>query len=404
MTIARDLDLLTKHQSSENHQMLSIYLSVDPPQTGSLNRHFEGELLSKLRSIQKQLSDEAERRSFKASARRVRQFIARHKPTGQGLILFCSDHDSFFWWRDVKVPVRNEVRWNHGPHIRLLLELQDEFERYCVILADREQGHLFTVFMGEIEQHLELVSSAEVKHSKKPGSDHIRSQMQFQRKADLHALWHLKKIVKFAERQMSLCPYDRLILAGPSETTGVLDRLLPKRLRTRVVASISLPVHASPQEILGATQAIEQEVERQAEIRLVEDLLVSASKSSKAVTGLGATLLALNNREVWKLVYAQDSSVSGKRCTLCDRLYGVDRFSCGHCNRPLQPVDDLIELMAERLIKVGRRIEQVRGEASQRLRPADGIGAFLRLRGRRPSQSVPKPGRSSARGSVHVSA
>ena len=404
MTTTADLGVLINRQAAPNNAMLSIYLNVDPPQTGSLNRHFEGELLARLRSIQEQLSNEAERRSFKASARRVRQFIARHKPTGQGLILFCSDHDSFFWWRDIQVPVRNEVRWNRRPQIRPLLELQDEFERYCIILTDREQGHLFTVFMGEIEQHLELVSSAEVKHSKTPGSDHLRSPMQFQRKANLHALWHLKKIVKLAERQMFLCPYDRLILAGPSETTGLLQRVLPKRLKARVVGSIALPVHATTQEILEATLNIEQSVEREAEVRLVDDLVVSASKSMRAITGLAATLLALNNGEIWKLVYAQDSNVPGKRCTLCDRLYGVDRLACGHCNKPLQAVDDLIELMVERLIKAGRKVEQVRGEASQHLMQVDGIGAFRRLRGRRPSQSVTAPGRSRARGSVHLHA
>ena len=96
MTTTADLGVLINRQAAPNNAMLSIYLNVDPPQTGSLNRHFEGELLARLRSIQEQLSNEAERRSFKASARRVRQFIARHKPSGQGLILFCSDHDSFF--------------------------------------------------------------------------------------------------------------------------------------------------------------------------------------------------------------------------------------------------------------------------------------------------------------------
>jgi hypothetical protein len=278
------------------------------------------------------------------------------------------------------------------------LELQDQFERYCIILTDRERGHLFTVFMGEIEQHLELVSSAEVKHSKTPGSDHIRSQMQFQRKADLHALWHLKRIVKLAERQMSLCPYDRLILAGPCETTGVLQRLLPKSLKTRAVGSVSLPVHSTLEQILEATLKIEQKVEQEAEVRLVEDLVVSASKGPRAVTGLAATLLALNNGEVWKLVYAQDSNVPGKRCALCDRLYGMDRFSCGHCNKPLQPVDDLIELMVERLAKTGRRVEQVCGDASQHLMQVDGIGAFLQLRGRRPKQSRAKAARIGTRG------
>jgi hypothetical protein len=60
MTKISDLDVLTKHQTAENQRVLSIYLKVDPPQTGSLNRQFEGELLNRLRSIHEQLSNEAE--------------------------------------------------------------------------------------------------------------------------------------------------------------------------------------------------------------------------------------------------------------------------------------------------------------------------------------------------------
>ena len=388
MKMTGDLDFLAKQPANPSSPMLSIYLNVEPSPVGRLNRNYDGELLKRLQSIQEQLSDEAERRNFRASARRVKQFLAEHKPTGQGLILFCNDRDHLFWWRDVKVPVPSDVRWNTGPHIRPLLELGDEFERYGVILTDREEAHLFTVFMGEIEQHLEVISSTKIKRFKTAGSDHMRSQTQFQRKTALHAHWHLKKVVKLAKQQMSLSSFDRLVLAGPSEATRELHHLLPKRLSARVVATIPLPIHSTPEDILEATLSVERAVERNAEVSLVEDLIVSASKGVKAVTGLAATLLASNNGEIWKLVYAQDSNVPGKRCSVCDRLYGVDRFSCGHCKTTLQPVEDVIEIMIERLTKVGRSIEQVRGEASQTLKQVEGIGAFLCLQNNRPRQAA----------------
>jgi peptide chain release factor subunit 1 len=390
MRMTGDLDFLSKQPANPPSQMLSIYLNVEPSPIGRLNRNYDGELLRRLQSIQEQLSDEAERRNFRASARRVKQFLAEHKPTGQGLILFCSDRDRLFWWCDIKVPVPSDVRWNTGPHIRPLLELGDEFERYGVILTDREEAHLFTVFMGEIEKYLEVISSTKIKRFKTAGSDHMRSQTQFQRKTALHALWHLKKVVMLAKQQMSLNSFDRLVLAGPSEATRALHRLLPKRLSARVVATIPLPVHSTPEEILEATLSVEREVERKAEVSLVEDLIVSASKGVKAVTGLAATLLASNNGEIWKLVYAQDSNVPGKRCNVCDRLYGVDRFSCGHCKTTLHPVEDVIEIMIERLTKLGRSIEQVRGEASQTLKQVEGIGAFLYLQNNRPRQAAAK--------------
>lgn len=386
-----DLDFLAKQPANPPSQMLSIYLNVEPSPVGRLNRNYDAELLRRLKSIQEQLSDEAERQHFRASARRVKQFLAEHKPTGQGLIMFCNNRDRLFWWRDIKVPVPSDVRWNTGPHIRPLLELGDEFERYGIILTDREEAHLFTVFMGEIEQHLEIISSTKIKRFKTAGSDHMRSQTQFQRKTAVHALWHLKKVVKLAKQQMSLNSCDRLVLAGPSEATRALHHLLPKRLSARVVATIPLPVHSTPEEILEATLGVEREVERKAEVSLVEDLIVSASKSVKAVTGMAATLLASNNGEIWKLVYAQDTNVPGKRCNVCNRLYGADRLSCGHCKTTLHPVEDVIEIMIERLTKLGRSIEQVRGAAAQALKQFEGIGAFLCLESSRARQTAANP-------------
>jgi peptide subunit release factor 1 (eRF1) len=60
-------------------------------------------------------------------------------------------------------------------------------------------------------------------------------------------------------------------------------------------------------------------------------------------------------------------------------------------------VQDVIEIMIERLTKVGRSIEQVRGEASQTLKQVEGIGAFLCLQSRRPRQSKAKAEPISAR-------
>src|SRR5262245_30658979 len=111
MRMTGDLDFLAKQPDHSLSQTLSIYLNVEPSPVGRLNRNYDGELLRRLISLHEQLSDEAERRNFKASARRVKQFLAEHKPTGQGLILFCNDRDRLFWWCDIKVPVPSDVRW-----------------------------------------------------------------------------------------------------------------------------------------------------------------------------------------------------------------------------------------------------------------------------------------------------
>ncbi len=63
------------------------------------------------------------------------------------------------------------ARWEDTPYIAPLLEILDEYERYGVVLADKEQARLFTVFIGEIAEHYDAFAPAPVKHFKTTGTD-----------------------------------------------------------------------------------------------------------------------------------------------------------------------------------------------------------------------------------------
>src|SRR5712672_3434848 len=92
----------------------------------------------------------------------------------------------FFRVCELAVNVHNILSWRDKPYVRPLLELIDEHERYGVVLTDREHARLFSIFLGELEEHQEVFARADVTHVKTSGTDHMRSQMNIQRKADLH--------------------------------------------------------------------------------------------------------------------------------------------------------------------------------------------------------------------------
>ncbi len=158
-------------------------------------------------------------------------------------------------------------------YIRPLLEATDKYERFGVVLTDKTQARFFVVFLGEIEEEFEAFAPAEVKHVKTTGTDHIWSQKRIQRKAEVHARWHLKQVAEELDRLVDYHALDRLILAGPMEATTELSRLLPKRVRSRLAGTISLPIEASAHEVLQEALKIEQTIERSREIELIEDLL-----------------------------------------------------------------------------------------------------------------------------------
>jgi peptide chain release factor subunit 1 len=249
-----------------------------------------------------------------------------------------------------------------------------------VILTDRAKARVFTIHLGEIEEHGESFAPGEVKIFKAPGRDHIRSDVRFQRKADQYAYRHLKRVAELTVELADQYAFDRLFLAGPVEATGQLQRLLPKQWQERVVASLDLPVEADQQTVLAATRQISEEAERNDEIRLVEELISDAARAEqRAVTGLGATLRALRQERIWQLVYADGFAPSGSRCVNCAMLFEEMPESCGYCGASVRPVDDLVEHAAQRVVVSGGKVEQVRGAIVERLREAGSIGAFLKF-------------------------
>jgi peptide chain release factor subunit 1 len=276
--------------------------------------------------------------------------------------------------------VRNGLWWRDTPYARPLIEILDEHERYGVILTDREHARLFTVFLGEIEEHLDVFASADVTHIKTTGTDHMRSQMNIERKGDLHARWHLKRVAELMSKVASIYQFDRLILGGTIEAVSELQGLLPKALRTRVVARISLPVDAGESQVLAETSKVEQDVERKREAELVESLITAAAKQKKAARGLDDTLLALQEYRIWELVYADGFAPSGSQCTNCGSLLSKATEPCGYCGQAVRPISDLMQLAAARVLDMEGKVEQVGGDAGARMKKEAGsVGALLRF-------------------------
>jgi peptide chain release factor subunit 1 len=330
-----------------------------------------------LREIRQKLDKEA-REEFDADAERVRQFVEVSRDVKRGSVVFCDASDNFFWSRQLNVRVRNGARWNDTPYVRPLIEILDEYERYAVVLTDRKQARLFTIYLGEIEEHHQAEAPLDVKRINAPGRDHIESQMTIQHKADAHAHLHLKHVAELTARLASVREFDRLILAGTVEATSELFGLLPKALRAKVVRQISLPINGSAALVLEETLKVEADIEREREAELVKELITAGHKNQKAVIELTPTVRAIQEQRVWQLVYADGFAPPGSQCGNCLALYAEEKESCDYCGQAVKGVGDFIDRAAERVLEMDGRVEQVCGPAAERLQEAGNIGAFLR--------------------------
>jgi peptide subunit release factor 1 (eRF1) len=173
----------------------------------------------------------------------------------------------------------------------------------------------------------------------------------------------------------------RIILAGSPEITAELRSLLPKRLQSQVIGTIDLATMADIEEIRDAAAPLAEKFERDAEEKLVQDLVTSAAKSSRAVIGLGHTLYALNQRRIWQLVYADGFHSRGYECPACAALFSLETASCALCGSAVTSIEDVVERAVDHAVRRGSTVEVIRGEeAESSLMNAGGIGAFLRTR------------------------
>jgi peptide chain release factor subunit 1 len=380
MITQSELASIVKRPNKPGCGMLSVYLNVDQSSMANRNRAFERALGSMLRSQSIRLNSDRQHQDFEAGAKRVERFVSQYKPTARGLVMFCNESEGFFWHRELNTPVCNDVHWSESPYLQPLLETFDEFQRYGIILANKSRARVLTVFQEEIDDRFEITATGSVKHFRRSGSDHLLSQTKFQRQANLHTLWHLKKVAALTDHLVNCHNFDRLLLAGTPQPVGTLKRLLSKRLLSRLVVSPALRVNANEQEILETTSKLEQRVERGCEVDAVQDLIASAAKALEATVGLEPTLLALERGQIHRLVYSQGAKFEGGQCSKCNRLYGDGRVACGYCNVPLQLVPDLMERIIKRAVDTDAEIEQVRDDAADQMNRVGCIGAILRFR------------------------
>jgi peptide chain release factor subunit 1 len=265
-------------------------------------------------------------------------------------------------------------------YVRPVVEARDEFERCGVILTDRGRARLFTVYLGSIEEHHEAFAEADVKKVDAIGMDQILSQKNFQRKADEHVRWHLKKVVEMADRLVEARRFGRLILGGAHEVTAELKNLLSERLKKCLVGSVTLPIDAGTVDILSETVALEEAVEREEEEVLVRRLVTAAAKEAQGVVGLPKVLEALNLGRVRRVVYSDGFDASGFECRECGGLFESYSENCRDCNGLQIESQDLLNAGIARILREGGEVEQLKSTAAVSfLEKAGGIGAFLRF-------------------------
>lgn len=369
----RDLDQLQQLSQAPGNT-LTVYLEVDQAKPANRKRGFETRLRDLFKQLMSQHPDDEELSQTIAT---VEAIVKRLDPTGKTLVLVRHHRLGFTFRQVLKLSLPTSVFWGRGANLRPLVEALDEHERYAVVLVDSQKARIVTVFLGEVEEHRDLIAFTPPRPDNPP-SDKLRSQSRMERHHDESVANHVKNVAKELSRLVDELEVDRLVLGGSSEAANALARALPKRLQGRLVEVLPIPVTASNGEILQRTAEVQERLERAQELEIVRDLLREVRKGGKAVAGLPATLEAVNGKRIWKLVYLQGISLEGQECGKCHAFFTMADEKCPNCNSKLHPVKDLVNRVSHAVLETGGSVEVVSGPAAEALRQVGDVAALLR--------------------------
>ncbi len=368
----RDVDQL-QQLSQAPGKTLTVYLDVDQTNPANRKRQFETRLKDMLRQLRGEHPDDEQ---LAATSEEVEDILKRIDPTGKTLVLVRHRQLGVTFRKPVKVALSPGAFWGSGAFMRPLLEALDEHERFGIVLADRKRARLFTVFMGDIEEHKDLISELGPRPDS-PSQDKQLSQPRMARHHDEAVTSHLKRVATEIGRVLEQLEVDRLIIGGSVAAASELARLLPKRSRGRLVEVLPIPVTATNEEILARAGEVQARLERAEELEIVRDLLKEVRKGGRAVAGLGPTLGALNEGRVWKLVYLQGLHIEGGYCESCNMLFDPADERCPLCGKALEREPRMLDRMSKAVLDQGGHVEPVDGPAAEALRQVAEVAAFL---------------------------
>jgi peptide chain release factor subunit 1 len=358
----------------EGGYFVSLYLNVDPMfnTKGDYMVHFKNMMKNTVETL-----DKAVYKAVKDDLEKVENYVISNKRMfRKGLALISSTAKSFWKEYNINVPVKNELIVDKTPYTKPLMDILDNYQRYAVLLVDKESARIFTVHLGEIVEYGE-VHTADIPGKHKKGGWFALSQNHYERHIDYHVGMHLKEVVNKLESFIGGEYIGRLIIGGSDEAVSMVKGMLHKTILDKIIGAAKIEMFAKPDEVLKKVEPIVSEHERKKEEETVDSLIAGALKNENAVLGLENVINALQEQRVMKLVFVKDYKASGYNCSACGHLSVQKLDSCPFCSGKIETVDYMVDLAGQKAIQQNALVEVVAD--SKKLMDAGGIGAFLRF-------------------------
>ena len=360
--------------TQEEGLTLTLYVDIDQNKQANRKRGFAVQAEAMLKGLK---AEHGPDRKLADASRRALDLVKKTKPRGLCALVVVNLPSKTAELHQLQVPMAASVHWRQGAFLRPIVEAMDEHERYGVLLTSTQRARIFTVYMGEITEHKDLISDT-TQRSRALGTDQWRSQKRQERHREEEVTLHAKRVIDALHDLSLRIPFDRLIVAGTPKATAQIERLLPRRLQGKLVRTIPMPMTATTKEVMAGILKVQERMERDQEASIVEGVLAELHDRGKAVAGFAAVLDAVNQGRVWTLVYGKTFKTRAGECHDCKAYSPHSSGPCVCCGGNVKPMPQPVDRLSQTVLEMGGRVEVVDGPARTALAKKGDIAALLR--------------------------
>ena len=337
-----DLQELAELVSNEA-PFTSLYLSVDA------HRRSSDEYKLALRQM---LNQAAEWGAAAADVERIERYFG-HEYGRQGRGVACFSCSAIDYWRAhvLLAPVDDMVFVGMRPYVKPLSDLWDTFDRFGVVMVDREGARAFIYHLGALEDSGGTLGQ-EVKRHKQGGW----AAQKFQRSEDQDARYNLKEAAQWADAFLRRLDVKRVVLSGSDGNLAQFREELPRPLLDKVVGQISLDMNASPGQVWERAFEVAAAAQQKAETELLEQVVTLAHKGGAGALGLADTLNALQQGRVHQVLVERNFHSPGLQCNDCHAVVIEPVNSCPYCSGEMRRSADVVNLAVQHAIGTGLKV------------------------------------------------
>ena len=350
MITARTVDRLT-HFEANGLPVVSAYLA-HPKEEPARERGPHSRVSALLHDLRQRADDETLSRDARLSLRgdidRIEDAASATRWRRGAVALFSCSRSGLFELLELPRPVRDRIVVDRTPWTRPMLALLEESHRACVVVLDKATARLWEYYQRELVE-LDSVRDPILRKHNYAGWGGYDEKHVSDKAAEL-AKKHYRRVADLLEDVVRSGAYDAVVVGGhPEEFSHFVDQL-PDQVRSRVAGDFAVDLRTvTIGEVKQATDKIMERYERDAERRLVEDVLGTAAAGGMATVGVEPSLWAGSVAAIERLLVEDDATMAGVVCEQCGWL-GLSGDVCPVSGDGTRQSPDVVGELAESVI------------------------------------------------------